>query len=67
MMNVTDLKKMTALELDQQSKTLLRELFDLRMKKGSGQPVALHRLKQLRRGIARIKTISKEKGVDHDA
>ena len=40
---------------------LLREQFNLRMQKGTGQLSQSHRVGQVRRDIARVKTILNEK------
>lgn len=40
---------------------LVREYFNLRMQKGSGQAVKPHRLKGVKRDIARVKTILNER------
>lgn len=42
---------------------LMNERFGLAMQKVTGQAVKLHMIKQIRRNIARIKTILAEKGV----
>jgi large subunit ribosomal protein L29 len=39
---------------------LLREQFNLRMQKGSGQLSKPHKMKQVRRDIARLKTVKAE-------
>jgi large subunit ribosomal protein L29 len=41
---------------------LLKEQFNLRIQKGSGQAAKSHLFKKVRLGIARIKTILNEKG-----
>jgi large subunit ribosomal protein L29 len=43
---------------------LVREHFNLRMQKGSGQAVKPHRLKGVKRDIARVKTILNERGAE---
>lgn len=48
-------------ELNDELKALLREQFNLRMQKGVGQLGKPHQVKQIRRDIARIKTILNEK------
>lgn len=42
---------------------LMSERFGLTMQKVTGQAVKLHMIRQIRRNIARIKTILAEKGV----
>ena len=60
-MKAKDLKGKTAAELDQELMGLLREQFNLRMQKGSGQLSKPHQLKAARRNIARVKTVLAEK------
>ena len=55
-MKAKDLKGKTAVELDQELMGLLREQFNLRMQRGSGQLSKPHQLKVARRNIARVKT-----------
>lgn len=47
-------------DLDKLLLELAREHFNLRMQKGSGQAVKPHRLKGVKRDIARVKTILNE-------
>ncbi len=51
----------TVPELKQELQALLREQFNLRMQRGSGQLSKPHQMKAGRRNIARIKTLLKEK------
>jgi len=60
-MEVKDLKDKNVEELQQELLNLKREHFDLRMQKGSGQLAQTHRLKEVRRDVARVKTILTEK------
>ncbi len=48
------------MELNDEILSLLQEQFNLRMQRASGQMSKPHRMKQIRRDIARIKTILKE-------
>ena len=60
-MKTGKLRELTKEELDEQGTVARRELFNLRIRQGAGtveQPV---RLRSLRREIARIKTIQKER------
>lgn len=56
-MKANELKTKSKSELHQEVDALLREQFNLRMQKGSGQTTKTHRFKEIRRMIARIKTI----------
>lgn len=60
-MNAQELRGKTAEELSEQMHSLLREQFQLRMRKVTGQLGQSHLLKQLRRDIARIKTVLNDK------
>ncbi|MDX9740080.1 MAG: 50S ribosomal protein L29 [Gammaproteobacteria bacterium] len=56
----SELKKKTAPELHRELLDLLREQFNLRMQKGTGQLGQPHRMKEVRRDIARIRTVMNE-------
>ncbi len=60
-MKKKDLKEMTLDELGAQLKDINKEQFDLKFKKGSGQLENPSRIKELRRNVARIKTLQNEK------
>ena len=53
-------------ELNQQLADLYREQFNLRMQKGMGETPRPHIFKQVRRDIARIKTILKQREQQND-
>jgi large subunit ribosomal protein L29 len=59
-MNVKELKTKSPVELEKQLTELLKNQFDLRMAKGNGQLTKAHILKDVRRDIARVKTIIKQ-------
>jgi len=59
-MDTAELRKKTEEELNTELMELLREQFNLRMQKGSGQLSKPHKMKQVRRDIARVKTIKAE-------
>ncbi|HOJ51730.1 MAG TPA: 50S ribosomal protein L29 [Syntrophales bacterium] len=61
-MKVRELRDMSINELLQKEKELREELFRLRIRKGSGPLESPAMLRNLRRDIARIKTILKERG-----
>ena len=56
-MELHDLKKKSASELDSHLADLRREQFNLRMQKGSGQLTQPHQLRRVRREIAQVKTL----------
>ncbi|MCW8887311.1 MAG: 50S ribosomal protein L29 [Motiliproteus sp.] len=60
-MNTVELREKSVDELDQELLDLLKEQFNLRMQKSSGQLAQSHLLGQVRRDIARIKTVLNEK------
>lgn len=55
-----DLRGKSREDLDKLLLELVREHFNLRMQKGSGQAVKPHRLKGVKRDIARVKTVLNE-------
>jgi len=56
-MNVAELKQKSDTELTESLHELLKQQFSLRMRHGSGQMPHTHELRQVRRDIARVKTI----------
>jgi large subunit ribosomal protein L29 len=60
-MSANDFRRKTTAELKLELDTLLREQFNLRMQKGSGQLSRPDQVKKVRRNIARIKTVLNEK------
>lgn len=61
-MKATELREKSAEQLNEQLLTLLRDQFNLRMQKATGQLGQSHLLKQTRRDIARVKTVLNQKG-----
>ena len=59
-MKIEELRKKQIDELDNDLVELLKEQFKLRMQQGSGQLARPHLLKQVRRNIARVKTVITE-------
>ncbi len=59
-MNATELREKKPEELNVLLLELLREQFNLRMQKGSGQLSKPSEIKRVRRDIARVKTIMTE-------
>lgn len=60
MTSANDLRSKTAPDLKRELLDLLREQFNLRMQKGTGQLSQNHRMKEVRRDIARIYTVLNE-------
>jgi large subunit ribosomal protein L29 len=60
-MKVTDIRDLTVDELRQREKEMDDQLFRLRIQKSMGQLEAAHKLQALRRDVARVKTVLREK------
>jgi len=60
-MKAQELRDMNESDLNQELLALTRELFNLRMSKAVGNLNKTHTLTQVRRKIARVKTILREK------
>jgi large subunit ribosomal protein L29 len=60
-MNINELKQMSVSELNKELGELLREQFNLRMQKGTGQLTRTHLLRNVKKNVARVKTILTEK------
>ncbi len=63
-MKVTELREKTAPDLKEELLRLRKEQFGLRMQKASGQLGQTHMVKEMRRDIARVKTVLKGKRED---
>jgi large subunit ribosomal protein L29 len=60
-MKVKEIKELTMEELDQQLQDIKKEQFNLQLQQVSGQLENSARVKELRRTVARIKTIQNQK------
>jgi large subunit ribosomal protein L29 len=60
-MKVTEFRDLGADELEQRAKDMDDQLFRLRIQKSMGQLEAAGKLKALRRDLARVKTVLREK------
>lgn len=60
-MNATDVRVMTVDELQDKLVILKKEQFNLRFQQATGQMENTARVRQVRRDIARVKTIMREK------
>ena len=60
-MKVVEVRDLDVDELRQREKDLDDQVFRLRIQKSMGQLEAAHKLKVLRRDLARIKTVLREK------
>lgn len=63
-MKAIELREKSVEQLQQELLTLLKEQFNLRMQKATGQLAQNHLLGQTRKNIARVKTILNEKAGD---
>ena len=63
-MKAQEIRDKSVEDLQSQLFELLREQFNLRMQKATGQLSQTHLLKQVRRDIARVKTVLNEKAGD---
>ncbi|MFT7219549.1 MAG: large subunit ribosomal protein L29 [Candidatus Azotimanducaceae bacterium] len=60
-MKASELREKTVEELQQEIDNLAKEQFNYRMQKSTGQLGQSHLLKQIKRDIARLKTVLNEK------
>jgi large subunit ribosomal protein L29 len=60
-MKVTECRDLAVDELRQREKDMDDQLFRLRIQKSMGQLEAAHKLKTVRRDLARVKTVLREK------
>ena len=65
-MNIKELKSKSQAEVKENLAELLKNQFDLRMAKGNGQLNKVHVLKEVRRDIARVKTIIRQNELASD-
>ena len=61
-MKANDIRDLTIEELEQRTDDICHELLNLRMRKGAGQIENPLKIRELRREIARLKTILNERG-----
>jgi len=59
-MKTTELREKSVEQLNEQLLDLLRDQFNLRMQKATGQLTQTHLLSQTKRDIARVKTVLKQ-------
>jgi large subunit ribosomal protein L29 len=60
-MKVAEFRDLAVTELRQREKELDDQLFRLRIQKSMGQVEAAHKVQSLRRDLARVKTVLREK------
>lgn len=66
-MKAVDIRAKTLDQLKDELATLKKEQFNLRFQKATGQLEKTARVKQVRRDIARIKTIARQKAAESKA
>ena len=59
-MKVNDIRNLSAAEMDQQISTLKEELFNIRFQLATGQLENPMRIREVKKTIARIKTVQRE-------
>jgi len=60
-MKASEIRKMTAEEINKKISELKTELFELRMKQATGNLDKPHKINELRKTVARLKTVLTEK------
>ena len=65
-MKASELRNKSKAELTEELHGLLREQFNLRMQKGTGQLGNPARFKSLRKDIARVKTVMRQQEMSND-
>lgn len=60
-MRASKLREMTVDELASEAQELVKQQFQLRLQKATGQLDNFAKIKQIRRDLARVKTVHKEK------
>ena len=60
-MKAKEIRELTTAEIEQQVKTLKEELFNLRFQLATGQLENTARLREVRKSIARMKTVARER------
>lgn len=63
-MKAKEIRELTTAEIEQQIKSLKEELFNLRFQLATGQLENTARLREVRKTIARMKTIIRERELD---
>jgi len=61
-MNIDKIRNLTDTELSHQQRELADQLFKLKFQLNMGQTESLKKLRGLRKDIARVKTITRERG-----
>ncbi|MGM0689255.1 MAG: 50S ribosomal protein L29 [Bacillota bacterium] len=62
-MKVAEVRELNEQELEEKVKELKEELFNLRFQEATGQLENVMRIKEVRRSIARVKTVLRERAL----
>jgi large subunit ribosomal protein L29 len=62
-MKVKEVRELSSQELEDKMKELKEELFNLRFQMATGQLDNVMRIQEVRRGIARVKTVLRERAL----
>lgn len=62
-MKIKEARELNEQELQDKVRTLKEELFNLRFQEATGQLENVMRIKEVRRGIARVKTVLRERAL----
>ncbi len=62
-MKIKDARELNEMELEEKVKELKEELFNLRFQEATGQLENVMRIKEVRRNIARVKTVLRERAL----
>ncbi len=62
-MKIKDVQELNEQELEEKVKELKEELFNLRFQQATGQLDNVMRIKEVRRDIARVKTVLRERAL----
>ena len=60
-MKIAEIRKMSAKDIEKKIEETKKELFDLRMKQATGNLDKPHKINELRKTVARLKTVLNEK------
>jgi large subunit ribosomal protein L29 len=63
-MNIKEIREMTAEQISKELLDLRREQFNLRMQSATGQGVRTHEFGRIRKDVARLKTILREREIN---
>jgi len=64
-MKANEIRELTTAEIEQQVKSLKEELFNLRFQLATGQLENTARIREVRKAIARMKTVIRQREIDN--